>query len=131
MVSSRGLAALAGAGAALAAWGLFEAQWVQERELEIGVPRLPPALDGLTILHLSDFHAGTPSLNLRAMRKAVAFGARVRPDLVALTGDILSTAGRGTRSSAPWRRSIRRSASSRCSETTTSATRTTRSRAGS
>ena len=69
MVSSRGLAALAGAGAALAAWGLFEAQWVEERELEIGVPGLPPALDGLTILHLSDFHAGTPSLNVRAMRK--------------------------------------------------------------
>jgi predicted MPP superfamily phosphohydrolase len=90
VVSSRRRAALAGTGAALAAWGLFEAQWVQERELDVGVPRLPPELDGLTILHLSDFHAGTPSLNLRAMRKAVAFGARVQPDLVALTGDILS-----------------------------------------
>lgn len=89
-MSSRPLGALAGAGAALAAWGLYEAQWVQERELEIGVPGLPPELDGLTILHLSDFHAGTPSLNVRAMRKAVEFGARVEPDLVALTGDILS-----------------------------------------
>jgi predicted MPP superfamily phosphohydrolase len=89
-VSSRRLAALAGAGAALAAWSLYEAQWVEERELEIGVPGLPPALDGLTILHLSDFHAGTPSLNTRAMRKGVEFGVRVRPDLVALTGDILS-----------------------------------------
>jgi uncharacterized protein len=89
-VSSRRLAALAGAGAALAAWGLFEAQWVEERELEIGVPDLPPALDGLTILHLTDFHAGTPSLNMRAVRKAAEFGARMQPDLVALTGDILS-----------------------------------------
>jgi uncharacterized protein len=89
-VSRRRLAALAGAGAVLAAWGLFEAQWVQEGELEIGVPGLPPELDGLTILHLSDFHAGTPSLNTRAMRKGVEFGARVQPDLVALTGDILS-----------------------------------------
>jgi uncharacterized protein len=84
--------ALAGAGAALAAWGLFEAQWVEEREIAVGVPDLPPQLDGLTILHLSDFHAGTPSLNLRAVRKAAAFGARVQPDLVALTGDILSHA---------------------------------------
>jgi uncharacterized protein len=89
-VSSRRLAALAGAGAALAAWGLYEAQWVEERELEIAVPGLPPALDGMTILHLSDFHAGTPSLNMRAVRRAAAFGARVQPDLVALTGDILS-----------------------------------------
>jgi uncharacterized protein len=89
-VSSRRLAALAGASAALAAWSLFEAQWVQEGELEIGVPGLPPELDGLTILHLSDFHAGTPSLNTRTMRKGVGFGARVQPDLVALTGDILS-----------------------------------------
>jgi uncharacterized protein len=89
-VSSRRLAALAGAGVALAAWGLYEAQWVEERELEIAVPGLPPALDGMTILHLSDFHAGTPSLNMRAVRKAAAFGTRVQPDLVALTGDILS-----------------------------------------
>jgi uncharacterized protein len=90
VVSSRRARALAGAGAALAAWGLFEAQWVEEREIAVGVPGLPPQLDGLTILHLSDFHAGTPSLNLRAMRKAAEFGARVQPDLVALTGDILS-----------------------------------------
>jgi predicted MPP superfamily phosphohydrolase len=89
-VSSRRLAALAGANAVLAAWSLFEAQWVEARELEIGVPGLPPELDGLTILHLSDFHAGTPSLNVRAMRKGVDFGVRSQPDLVAVTGDILS-----------------------------------------
>jgi uncharacterized protein len=90
VVSNRALGALAGTGAALAAWGLYESQWVQGRELEIGVPGLPAALDGLSVLHLSDFHAGTPSLNVRAMRKAVALGAAWQPDLVALTGDILS-----------------------------------------
>jgi predicted MPP superfamily phosphohydrolase len=91
VANRRRLAALAGgAGAALAAWGLFEAQWVEARDLEVGVPGLPAALDGLTVLHLSDFHAGTPSLNVRAMRKAAAMGARWQPDLVALTGDILS-----------------------------------------
>jgi predicted MPP superfamily phosphohydrolase len=63
---------------------------VEGRELEIGVPGLPAALDGLTVLHLSDFHAGTPSLNTRAMRKATALGERWQPDLVAVTGDILS-----------------------------------------
>ena len=50
---------------------------------------MPAELDGLTILHLTDFHAGTPSLNVRAMRKAVELGVRWQPDLVALTGDIL------------------------------------------
>jgi uncharacterized protein len=90
VASRRAVGALAGAGAALAAWGLYESQWVQGRELEIGVPGLPAALDGLSVLHLSDFHAGTPSLNVRAMRKAAALGAAWRPDLVALTGDILS-----------------------------------------
>src|SRR6476661_5285431 len=90
VASSRALGALAGAGAAMAAWGLYEAQWVQGRELEIGVPGLPAGLDGLSVLHLSDFHAGTPSLNVRAVRKAAALGAAWQPDLVALTGDILS-----------------------------------------
>src|SRR5689334_16976872 len=90
VASNRALGALAGAGAAMAAWGLFEAQWVQGREVEIGVPALPPALDGLSVLHLSDFHAGTPSLNVRAVRCAVALGGAWQPDLVALTGDILS-----------------------------------------
>lgn len=89
-MTSRPLAALVGAGTALAAWGLFEAQWVEGRELEIGVPGLPAALDGMTILHLSDFHAGTPSFNLRSMRKAIRMGVEWEPDLVALTGDVLS-----------------------------------------
>jgi predicted MPP superfamily phosphohydrolase len=89
-VSRRTLGVLAAGGSALAAWGLFESQWLQTRRLDVPVAGLPPALDGLSVLHLSDFHAGTPSLNVRAMRKAAALGADWRPDLVALTGDILS-----------------------------------------
>jgi len=46
------------------------------------------ALDGLTIVQLSDFHAGfTPSLNLRATRKAVDLALAAEPDLVVITGD--------------------------------------------
>jgi uncharacterized protein len=88
--SKRALAALAGGAGALAAWGLFESQWVQERHVDVPVVGLPPALDGLSILHLSDFHAGSPSLNLRAMRKAVAFGVQEQPDMVVITGDIIT-----------------------------------------
>jgi uncharacterized protein len=89
-VASRLAAALAGAGAGLAAWGLFESQWLETRELDVPVAGLPPALDGLAVLHLSDFHAGTPSFNTRTMRRAIEFGMRVRPDLVAITGDLVS-----------------------------------------
>ena len=82
--------ALVAAGAGTAAWGLFESQWVECRTLDVEVAALPAVLDGLTILHVSDLHAGTPSLNMRAFHKAVDFGIEAEPDLVALTGDIVS-----------------------------------------
>ena len=88
--ASRLAADAAAAAVGLGAWGLFESQWLRARTLEVPVVALPPALDGLSILHLSDFHVGTPSLNMRALRKAIDFGVRVRPDLVAVTGDVVS-----------------------------------------
>ncbi len=72
------------------AWGLFEAQWVERRELDVPVPGLPAELEGFTILHLSDFHLGSLSLNARALRKAAGWAAGRRPDLVVVTGDLLS-----------------------------------------
>src|SRR5436309_12378540 len=86
----RALSALAAAGGALAAWGLFESQWLETRIEEVPVAGLPPELDGLSILHLSDFHAGTPSLNLRTMQAAVAYGVSQQPDMVVVTGDIIA-----------------------------------------
>jgi uncharacterized protein len=86
----RALAAAAGAGAALAAWALYESQWVECRRLDVPVCELPEALAGLTILHLSDFHVGMPSLAARALRKAVDYGVRARPDLVVITGDLVT-----------------------------------------
>jgi uncharacterized protein len=76
------------------AWGLFEAQWVELSEREAPVRGLPPALDGFRILHLSDFHLGTVSLNGRTLRKAVDWATRRDVDLVAVTGDLVSR-GRG------------------------------------
>ncbi len=81
---------LLAAGCGLAGWGLFESQWLHCKVVDVPVPDLPPALDGLSLLHLSDLHAGTPSLNLRALRRAVDFGVEMRPDLVAITGDLIS-----------------------------------------
>jgi uncharacterized protein len=90
LLARRNLQRIAAAGAVGAAWSLFEAQWVELREVEAPVDRLPPELDGFTILHLSDFHIGTVSLNGRALERAIAWAARGEVDVVALTGDLLS-----------------------------------------
>jgi len=75
---------------ALAAWGLFEASWVRLRSLELEVPRLPAALDGLRIVHLSDFHLGVPSPGVRAVARSVEWTVERKPDLVCITGDLLT-----------------------------------------
>jgi predicted MPP superfamily phosphohydrolase len=81
------------AGALLGAamgWGLLEAGWPRLRELEIEVPGLPAELDGLRIAHLSDFHLGVPSLGIHAVERGVTWTAERKPDLVAITGDLLT-----------------------------------------
>lgn len=79
-----------GAGALLVGWGLFEASWVRFRELELSVPGLPDELDGLRIVHLSDFHLGVSSPGVGAVAKAAVWTRGRRPDLVAITGDLLT-----------------------------------------
>jgi uncharacterized protein len=74
------------------AYGWFEAGWVRLRELEVRIPGLPEALDGLRVAHLSDFHLGVPSRSTVAIERAVAWVEERRPDLVCLTGDLLSRA---------------------------------------
>ena len=47
-MSPRKLAAAAvAAGGALAAWGVFEAQWIERRLVDVPVAGLDPPLDGL------------------------------------------------------------------------------------
>jgi uncharacterized protein len=54
------------------------------------VPGLPPELDRLRIAHLSDFHLGPASRGVAAVERAVEWAAERRPDLVVLTGDLLT-----------------------------------------
>ncbi len=72
------------------AWGWFEAGWLRTRVLAVPVEGLPPALEGLRIAHLSDFHLGRPSRGALAVRRASEWVRRRRPDLVVVTGDLLS-----------------------------------------
>ena len=67
----RNLQPIFAAGGIAAAWGLFEAQWVETRALEVPLDGLPQELDGFTILHLSDLHLGTISLNRKALERII------------------------------------------------------------
>ena len=81
---------IAGVATAGLGWALFEAQWVEFIELDVALERLPAELDGFTIVHLSDFHLGTLSLNGRTLDRAVTWAVEQDPDVVVLTGDLLS-----------------------------------------
>lgn len=78
-------------GALVAAYGWFEAGWLRKRVLEVEVPGLPVELDGLRIGHLSDFHLGSPlSRGNAASERAARWVAGRRPELVCITGDLVS-----------------------------------------
>jgi uncharacterized protein len=83
-------AILGGLAGVAVGWGLVEAGWPRLRELDLAVPGLPPELDGLRIVHLSDFHLGVPSPGAGAVAQAVAWTVRRKPDLVVVTGDLLT-----------------------------------------
>lgn len=62
-------------------------------ELEVYVPDLPAALEGYTLVQLTDIHLGvfTGAREVDRLREAVA---RLRPEAVVLTGDILDSSPR-------------------------------------
>jgi predicted MPP superfamily phosphohydrolase len=82
-----GLGALA---VSVLAYGWFEAGWLRTRVLELPVQELPGGLDGLRIAHLSDFHFGPVSRGRAAGLRAADWVRERRPDLVVVTGDLLS-----------------------------------------
>lgn len=79
--------ALGVAASATAGYGLvLEPGWLQVKRIPVALPGLPPALDGLTIAHLTDLHWGRYT-GLREIRAAVEAANALEPDLVVLTGD--------------------------------------------
>ena len=115
------IAVVLGAAVALAlAWGWYEAGWVRLRTLEVEVPSLPAELDGMRIVHLSDFHLGLPSRGARAVERAVAWTREREPGSRVPHGRS-RLAGRGVR------RSSARSCASCRAATPSSATTTLRS----
>jgi hypothetical protein len=59
---------------------------------DVEIDGLPAELDGLRIAHLSDFHLGVPSRGVGATGRAIDWVAERKPDLICITGDLLSRA---------------------------------------
>ncbi len=56
------------------------------RNLEVRMPRLPSAFDGLRVVQISDLHVG-PHTSRRFLRRIAERVQRERPELIAVTGD--------------------------------------------
>ena len=87
----RTIAAAVALGAALAAWvgGLVPPKIVK---LEVALPDLPPAADKTVLVHLSDVHLGT-LLGRRHLQTIIDRVQAQKPDLVAVTGDLVDADG--------------------------------------
>lgn len=77
-----------GLGASASIYMLFEAQWLRFVHKRIHVPFLPPALEGIRLLHVSDLHAGVPGPNQRAIAKFVEAALASSPEIILFTGDM-------------------------------------------
>ena len=85
------LLSLVAAAAVLLVYAWFEAGWLRTRVLEVRIRGLPADLDGLRIVHLSDFHLGAPfSRGRHATERSVVWAAGRDADLVCVTGDLVS-----------------------------------------
>lgn len=60
---------------------------IEHRSIQL--PRLPKAFDGFRIVHLSDIHH-SPFTSKEQIERAVEAANRLKPDIVALTGDYIS-----------------------------------------
>jgi predicted MPP superfamily phosphohydrolase len=68
----------------------IEPDWLDVTRTEIDIPGLPPALDGLIIAQLTDFHLERHPGRRSAALRAVEVVNASRPDIVVLTGDYLA-----------------------------------------
>ena len=63
--------------------------WYRIVNVEVPITDLPPSLDGLRIVQLSDLHIGD-FMPRAAIRRAVTMANTVQADLAVLTGDLIS-----------------------------------------
>jgi len=86
---ARATYAYAAAGVALSTYGIWSAYRLpQLTRRTLTFPDLPSGLDGLTLLHLSDLHAGI-HLGADRMQEIVRQANVLAPDLIVQTGDMI------------------------------------------
>src|SRR5690348_14752995 len=83
-----GAALASGAGLGLYTWQV-EPHWVEIVRRALPLAHLPPALEGRTLLQLSDFHVG-PRVDSSYLIHSLTEAAALAPDFVAFTGDFVS-----------------------------------------
>ena len=85
LVHSGRLAVASAAG--VAAWSvLFEPRWFGVTHRTFALRGLPPELDGLRVVQLTDIHLG-PNLSVEYVREVIAATNALKADLILLTGD--------------------------------------------
>ena len=76
---------LAVAGGLLASYAAnVEPRWVEVVRMTLSLPRLPPALEGLTLAQISDLHAGY-FLYAGQIRRLVSTVNALRPEITVIT----------------------------------------------
>lgn len=84
---------------ALTSWAVWQAAKVPAvRQIHLSVPNLPPALQGLRIVQLSDLHISN-GFNGQWLNEVVARTNALKPDLVVITGDLVDGSVEKMRSS--------------------------------
>lgn len=72
-----------------AGWGfLLEPNWIQIENVDLKLPRLPPAFSGIRIAQISDIHMGG-WMNAKRFQRVIDLVIEQKPDLLLLTGDFL------------------------------------------
>ncbi|MEW6232118.1 MAG: metallophosphoesterase [Chloroflexota bacterium] len=66
----------------------LEPRWLQVTRRDILLPDLPEALEGFTVVQLSDFHLG-PHVSAEDVRRSVRATNALEADLIVLTGDFV------------------------------------------
>jgi predicted MPP superfamily phosphohydrolase len=78
----------AGLGGTAIAVALWLGRRVAVKRVEVPLPKLPAALDGTTIVQLSDVHIG-PTIGKRFIERVVGKVNALEPDVIVITGDLV------------------------------------------
>ena len=88
LTRSSGRVVVGATGAAVTAGVVQAARGPEVIEVDVPIEALPPALEGYRIAQVSDLHVG-PVLDQAWLTEVVALVQGVKPDLVAVTGDLV------------------------------------------